>query len=298
MPLNTIALELVPPALDCGDARVAEEAEKVVTLARGAGLEGRIGHILIPGMIAEDDDRPVPMTERMDVLACWQGLAPGLTGIRGLCTQVTAFTDEPQLRDRLTTLKHAGFDGVVFVGVPRTMQDGEGSGVAPLDALALFADVIPHRGVVLIPTRADEQARFAAKVQRGATFALTQLLYSDAIVSTMREFAKTSDERPEILLSFGWVAKLERDMGLIRWLIQDPGNAAVAEEQAFVLRLAESEEPERRRLLLDLYRRVVDGVGALGFPMSVHLEAPYGVSAPAFALFAELLDHWAPSRPS
>ena len=28
----------------------------------------------------------------------------------------------------------------------------------------------------------------------------------------------------------------------------------------------------------------------LGFPLSVHCEAPYGVSAPAFDTFAEMLD--------
>ena len=50
----------------------------------------------------------------------------------------------------------------------------------------------------------------------------------------LTEFAETTDHRPEILLSFGFVPKVETRVGLINWLIQDPGNAAVADEQEFV----------------------------------------------------------------
>jgi hypothetical protein len=53
---------------------------------------------------------------------------------------------------------------------------------------------------------------------------------------------------------------------------------------------------ERRKLMVDLYKRVVDGVGELGFPLSVHFEATYGINTPAFQTFAEMLDHWAPDR--
>ena len=38
---------------------------------------------------------------------------------------------------------------------------------------------------------------------------MTQLLYSDAIVAFLTDFAHHSDHRPEILLSFGFVPKLE-----------------------------------------------------------------------------------------
>jgi hypothetical protein len=48
--------------------------------------------------------------------------------------------------------------------------------------------------------------------------------------------------------------------------------------------------------MVELYQRVIDGVRDLGFPLSLHLEAPYGVSRPAFDTFAELLDYWAPDR--
>lgn len=297
MTLNSIVLELVPPNVEHGRAKALDDAHKVLRFADETGLTGRIGHVMMPAMIEEDPDRPVPMKPKLDVLDFWSVLAPELPGVRGLCTQVTAFSDEPTLRARLTALRGAGIDGVVFVGVPRTMVDGAGSGVAPTDALAIYQDLVPDRGVVLIPTRQDEQGRFAFKCDRGATFGMTQLLYSDAIVGFLTEFARTTEHRPEILLSFGFVPQLEQRSGLINWLIQDSGNPAVAAEQDFVARLAAGDPASKRQLLLDLYRRVIDGVADLGFPLSIHLEAAYGVSKPAFETFAELLAYWSPAAP-
>ncbi|MGV0871595.1 mycobacterial-type methylenetetrahydrofolate reductase [Mycolicibacterium sp. XJ879] len=294
MTLNTIALELVAPNVDRGREQALEDADKVLRYSEQSGLAGRIGHVMIPGMIEEDDDRPVEMKPKMDVLDFWSVIRPELTGVKGLCTQVTSFMDEPTLRRRLTSLSGAGFEGIAFVGVPRTMADGEGSGVAPTDALAMFDEVVPNRGGILIPTREGEQGRFEFKCDRGATYGMTQLLYSDAIVGFLREFAAATDHRPEILLSFGFVPKMESKVGLIHWLIQDPGNPAVAEEQEFVKRLAGTDPTEKRKLMVDLYRRVIDGVADLGFPLSIHLEATYGVSAPAFETFAEMLAYWAP----
>jgi hypothetical protein len=294
--LNTVALELVPPNVDDGKERALQDARKVVQYSAQSGLDGQIRHVMIPGMIAEDDDRPVPMEPKLDVLDFWSMIRAELPGVNGLCTQVTAFMEEPALRQRLTELSAAGMEGVVFVGVPRTMNDGEGSGVAPTDALSIYRQLLPNRGVILIPTRDGEQGRLNFKCNQGATYGMTQLLYSDAIVGFLADFAKNTDHRPEILLSFGFVPAMETRVGLINWLIQDPGNAAVAAEQAFVKRLAASEPDQKRRLLVDLYKRVLDGVIDLGFPVSVHLEATYGVSGPAFATFAEMLAYWSPAQ--
>jgi len=172
----------------------------------------------------------------------------------------------------------------------------ERAGVAPTDALSIYDQVVPNRGAILIPTREGEHGRFNFKCDQGATYGLTQLLYSDAVVGFLSEFAKTTDHRPEILLSFGFVPKVETRVGLINWLIQDPGNAAVADEQAFVSQLAETDPAQKRKLMIDLYKRVVDGVADLGFPLSIHLEAAYGTSAPAFETFAEMLDYWSPDK--
>jgi hypothetical protein len=294
--LNTIALELVPPNVDDGAERALQDARKVVKYSAQSGLNGQVRHVMIPGMIAEDDDRPIPMEPKLDVLDFWSIIKAELPGVRGLCTQVTAFMDEPALRRRLTELTTAGMEGVVFVGVPRTMNDGEGSGVAPTDALSIYRQLLSNRGAILIPTRDGEQGRLNFKCNQGATYGMTQLLYSDAIVGFLADFAKNTDHRPEILLSFGFVPAMESRIGLINWLIQDPGNAAVADEQAFVKRLAASEPDQKRRLLVDLYKRVLDGVADLGFPVSIHLEATYGVSGPAFATFAEMLAYWSPAQ--
>jgi len=295
--LNTIALELVPPNVDRGREQALEDAQKVLQCSAAAGLEGRIRHVMIPGMIEEDPDRPIEMKPKMDVLDFWTIIKPELPGVNGLCTQVTAFMDEPTLRQRLTDLSGAGFDGIAFVGVPRTMNDGEGAGVAPTDALSIYDQVVSNRGAILIPTRDGEHGRFNFKCDQGATYGMTQLLYSDAIVGFLTEFAKTTDHRPEVLLSFGFVPKVEAKVRLIDWLIQDPGNAAVADEQEFVKRLAATEPTEKRKLMVDLYKRVIDGVADLGFPLSIHLEATYGVSTPAFETFAEMLAYWSPDTP-
>ena len=295
MTLNTIALELVPPNVERGQEQALEDARKVTRFSADSGLDGQIGHVMIPGMIAEEDDRPIEMKPKLDVLDFWSLITPELPAMKGLCTQVTAFMDEPSLRQRLTQLGAAGFEGIVFVGVPRTMADGEGSGVAPTDALSIYRDAVANRGAILIPTREGEQGRFNFKCDRGATFGMTQLLYSDNIVGFLTEFAKHTDHRPEILLSFGFVPKVESRIGLIDWLIQDPGNAAVADEQAFVKTLAASEPAQKRRLMVDLYKRVIDGVADLGYPLSIHFEATYGVSGAAFHTFAEMLEYWSPA---
>jgi len=295
VPLNTVAIELVPPNADRSPTEQLEEARKVARNSAAAGLAGRIGHVMIPGMIVEDGDRPVEMKPKLDVLDYWKLIGPQLPGIGGLCTQVTSFSDDASLRHRLTDLVDAGMAGIAFVGVPRTMSDGEGSGVAPTDALNLYRDLVPNRGAILIPTRDGEAGRFGFKCSQGATYGMTQLLYSDAIVDFLTGFAETSDLRPEILLSFGFVPQVESRVGLINWLIQDPGNAAVAAEQAFVQTLAGTEPAARRQLMVDLYKRVIDGVAGLGFPLSIHFEAAYGYSTPAFETFAEMLAYFSPS---
>ena len=297
MSLSTVALEMVAPNTERSRTEQGEEARKVARISAETGISDLIGHVMIPGMIDEDDDRPVEMKPKLDVLDYWQLIAPELPGVKGLCTQVTAFSGEAALRRRLTDLVAAGMEGIAFVGVPRTMSDGDGDGVAPIDALTIYRDLVPNRGAILIPTRATEVERFGVKCRAGATYGMTQLLYSDAIVGFLTDFARTSDERPEILLSFGFVPAVESRVGLINWLIGDPGNAAVAAEQEFVRALAAAEPAPRRRLIVDLYQRVIDGVADLGYPLSIHFEATYGYSAPAFDTFAEMLGYWSPRAP-
>ena len=80
MALNTIALELVPPNVDHGRERALEDAQKVMRCSAETGLDGRIRHVMIPGMIEEDDDRPIEMKPKMDVLDFWTIIKPELPG--------------------------------------------------------------------------------------------------------------------------------------------------------------------------------------------------------------------------
>ncbi|QBJ96818.1 hypothetical protein ERC79_13290 [Rhodococcus sp. ABRD24] len=292
--MHTVALELVPPELRAGMDGAVEVVRTAAEHCCRYGLANHLGHLLIPGLIAEDQDRPVTLTPRMDVLDFWNVARPSLGAVAGLCTQVTVFQDECQLAARVRRLRDAGMDGIAFVGKPHGLAPADAPGVTPGDAARLFHDLIPQRGVVLIPTRRGEHDRLAAKCERGATFALTQLLYSARIADFLRDFAAHTAHRPEILLSFGFVPGMEQHVRLIDWLIHDPGNERVRKEQEFVARTAACSPEQRRRNLLDLYRRVVDGVHDLGFPLSVHLEAPYGVSGGACETFAAMLDYWSP----
>ncbi|WP_206615304.1 mycobacterial-type methylenetetrahydrofolate reductase [Rhodococcus spongiicola] len=292
--MNTVALELVPPELAEGTERALEEGCSAAELCRLHGLVEHVGHVMIPGIIPEDADRPVPITPRMDVLDFWKTIRSSLGAVSGLCTQVTVFHDEQRLDDRVHRLRDAGMDGITFVGKPHGLPATDAPGVTPQEALARYRESIPHRGVVLIPTRRGELGRFDAKCERGANFALTQLLYSDRIVGFLREFAVRTDQRPEILLSFGFVPGMEQRVRLIDWLLHDDGNDLVVREQEFVAGIADGSFRQRRDALVDVYRRVLDGVHDLGFPLSVHLEAPYGVSAAACETFAAMLDYWSP----
>lgn len=292
--MKTIALEFVPPNIEDSQEKAVAEVRSVLELSRECGITGRIAHIMIPGLIEEDPDRPVKMKPKMDPLDVWKAIQPEVPSMKGLCTQVTAFLDEEQLTKRIQNLTDVGMEGIIFVGVPRTMNDGEGSGVAPTDALGQFQELVPNRGAILIPTRESEHGRFNAKCERGATFGMTQLLYSDRIVAFLKEFSKQTPHRPEILLSFGFVPKVESRVKLIDWLIQDPGNPLVQKEQAFVSELAESPVQQKRAMLLELYQRIIDGVHDLDFPLSIHFETPYGFSKPAFETLAAMLAYWAP----
>lgn len=290
--MSTVALEFVPPVLDGGAEKAREEARKVKQLLVRHGIDDRVNSLLIPGMIEEEGDRPVSLKKRMDPLDTWQEIREDLP-LQCMVTQVTAFHSETQLTERFHKLRSAGIDHAVCVGVPRSMSDGEGGGVPPTEALERFRNEMPSRGVILIPTREDETSRFKFKIDKGADFALCQLLYSDYIVDFLREMREHTDKRPEILLSFGYVPKAETRVGLIRWLIKD-NNPIVEKEIEYVGKLAEMEKEKKQNELLDLYKRVIDGVKDLGFPIGIHLECPYGFNDPAFETFAAMLDTWTP----
>ena len=290
--MNTIALEFVPSSVSSGPAGTVEEAKKAKRLMEKTGLADCINSIFIPHLIEEGEDRPVSLEEKMDPLATRNTIFKELP-LTYIVAQVTFFSSTDQLYSRVKQLQKAAIDHIVFVGVPRTMADGEGPGMSPIDALKYFRDKVAFRGVILIPPRPEEKKRFHFKLQAGANFALTQLLYSDYIVKFLRSLRKLSRQRPEILLSFGYVPEAELKKGLIRWLIQDQV-PEVEQEMNTVSSLAALPFREKKVKLVDLYRRVVEGVGELGFPFGLHFECPYGFSEPAMETFHAMLDVWSP----
>lgn len=289
--MPTVALEFVPPSAKGGVQKARAESAMVRDLLRREGLAERVNTLLIPGMIAEESDRPVPLEEKMDPLDVWKASREALP-LRCIVTQVTAFATAEALADRLETLRGAGIDRVVFVGVPRTLADGQGPGVPPTDALARFREEVPHRGVIWIPTREAEKARFEAKIRAGANFALSQLLCSDYVTRFVPTL-ELPEPRPELLLSFGYVPKAEARVGLIRWLIRDQTEQA-KREMEWVAEVAALSFERKKQALVDVYRRVTDGLRESGFPLGVHFECPYGFNGYAFEVFHAMLDHWAP----
>jgi hypothetical protein len=186
----TIAFEMVATPVADGMPRLRQEALKVKSLFEQTGLAGRINTLLLPQIIAEEGDRPVRYIEKIDPLEAQPTFAAEL-GLASIMTQVTVFTPDAALRGRLERMRSAGVSRVVFVGVPRVFKQSEIVGPYPNQALQMYADVIPSRGVVLIPTRPDEEQRFSDKLAAGANFGLCQLLFSDAIVRFLRRLKET-----------------------------------------------------------------------------------------------------------
>lgn len=295
--MSTVAIEFVPPEQDGGEEKAREEAQKIRELMEKYEIQDKVNSLLIPGIIEEDPDRPVDLDKKMDTVDTWKVVREELE-LDPIVTQVTAFHTEEQLKDRFNMLRGEGINRAILVGVPRTMADGEGNGVPPTEALEHFKNEMPSRGVILIPTREDEYGRFNFKLNKGADFALTQLLYSDYIVEFLKNMAEKTDKRPEILLSFGFVPKAERNKELIRWLIKDEQNPLVDKETQFVLDLANMSPKDKRNELVKLYKKIINGVKDLGFPIGLHLECPYGFTDPAFKTFAALLNEWEPAKKS
>lgn len=292
--MATVALEFVPPSAEGGAEKARDEAAIVRDLLRKEGIDERVNTILVPGMIAEESDRPVPLEEKMDPLEVRLATREGLP-LGCIVTQVTAFSSPEALSERLDDLRGAGIERVVFVGVPRTLADGQGPGVAPADALGRFRAEVPYRGVIWIPTRQDEKSRFEAKVRAGANFALSQLLCSDYVTRFVPTL-ELPEPRPEILLSFGYVPKAEGRIGLIRWLIRDETEQA-QREMEWVAEVADMPFARKKQAHVDIYKRVTDGLRESGFPLGVHFECPYGFNLWAFDVFHAMLDHFTPGSP-
>ena len=290
--VSTIALELVPTALSGGSVLASQSVKKVQLLLESSGLSDKINTIVIPQIIPEDLDRPIGLENKMDPLDTSSTVVEHLK-LSTILTQVTVFTPEHLLKERLLKIRESNVNKVVFVGIPREFEERHIIGPSPNEALQNFQDIIPYRGVILIPTRISEDQRLIQKLACGANFALTQLLFSTHIIKFLSSLPEMTI-KPEIILSFGYVPKMEDPKGLIRWLIQDTTTQAQTEMEQ-VLKLANLPFKEKKKALIRIYEDVVAGVQGLDFPLGVHFECPYGVSEPALETFGEMLEIWTPN---
>jgi hypothetical protein len=293
VPTPTIALELVPAARENGRAHTLEEARTVREKLEEAGILGDINTVLIPQVIPEDEFRPVELEQKLDPLDSKRYLSEELD-VDYTVTQVTVYTPMEQLRQRARMLREEEINRVVFVGAPR-VENERMVGPPPTDAITNLQDIIPSSGVILIPTRESEVERFSAKLDAGANFGATQLLFSDYIGEFLGDLSQRTETRPEIILSFAYVPKAETRVGLFKWMIWDD-RPVVRDELAWIEELAPMPFKQKKAALVDLYKRVIDRVHQYDFPIGLQFSIPYGVSGPAFETFSEMLEVWSPER--
>jgi hypothetical protein len=248
---------------------------------------------MIPQVIPEDEHRPVELEEKLDPIETRRYLSESLS-VDYIATQVTVYTPMEDLRKRAQLLQSEGINRVIFVGAPR-VENERMVGPTPPEAISGLKDIVPSCGVIMIPTRESEVDRFSAKVDAGATFGNSQLIFSDYVTTFLGDLSQKTDKRPEIMLSFGYVPKAEAKVGLFEWMIWDDQDV-VRDEIEFIKSIAEVPFKQKKAKLVDLYKQVIDGVHKHDFPIGVQFSMPYGISGPAIETFSEMLEVWSPAR--
>lgn len=285
--MATISLATAPPPTHLGTPCGLNQAVSLRQRLEGTALAEAVNSLFVPMIIDEDSFRPDDFVEHEDPLDFHTALAQEFPHCDMIVSQVTPFTPVSDLERRVRRARQQGVNRMVFVGVPREYAESEVVGLYPDQALTYFRELMPGRGVITIPVRPHEHDRLAAKVASGANFAITQLLYGDTVVELLRSLRETVEVMPEIILSFGYVPAIETDHALIQWLIQDP---RAQEEMEWVKATAQCSAEERRRRLVEVYRRIVEGVHDLGIRPGVNFEAPYGLSQGAIETFEAMLE--------
>lgn len=293
--MSTISLATPPPPQNLSrSGGGCEQAQELRERLFGTRLHDALDSLFVPMIIDEDSFRPDEFIEHEDPLDYQATLAHELPSLDAIVAQVTPFSPVTELERRIARARKQSVERMVFVGVPREYAASELVGLFPDQALNHFRDQLDGRGVITIPSRENEHARLGAKVHSGANFAITQLLYGDAIIDVIRGLARQFEEPPEFILSFGYVPAIEAEKGLIQWLIQAPN---AADEMQWVKETAAQSHSERQERLFELYRRVTDRVRELGLKPGVNFEAPYGLSRGAVETFERMLEHYDPLMP-
>ncbi len=291
--MSSIAIELVPAAKTGGEEATRKEGRTVREKLEKAGILNDINTVMIPQVISEDEFRPVELEEKLDPIETKRYLSESLP-VDYIATQVTVYSPMEDLRKRAERLRSEGINRVIFVGAPR-VENEQMIGPTPPEAISGLKDIIPSCGVILIPTRESEVDRFSAKVDAGANFGNSQLLFSDYMTTFLGDLSQKTDKRPEVMLTFAYVPKAEAKVGLFEWMIWDE-QPQVEKEIEFVKSIAEKPFKEKKEKLVDLYKRVIDGAHQYDFPIGVQFSIPYGLSGPAFETYSEMLEVWSPAR--
>jgi hypothetical protein len=289
----SIALEVVPAAKTGGADKTRNEGRSIREKLDNAGILNDINTVMIPQVIPEDEHRPVELEEKLDPIETRRYLSESLS-VDYIATQVTVYTPMEDLRKRAQLLQSEGINRVIFVGAPR-VENERMVGPTPPEAISGLKDIVPSCGVIMIPTRESEVDRFSAKVDAGATFGNSQLIFSDYVTTFLGDLSQKTDKRPEIMLSFGYVPKAEAKVGLFEWMIWDDQDV-VRDEIEFIKSIAEVPFKQKKAKLVDLYKQVIDGVHKHDFPIGVQFSMPYGISGPAIETFSEMLEVWSPAR--
>jgi len=275
-----------PPPRHLGTPGGLDQAAKLYQRIAGTRLATAIDTFFVPMIIDEDSFRPKEFIAHEDPLDYQAALARYFPDKGWMVAQVTPFTPTSDLERRVLRAERQGIERMVLVGVPREYDESQVVGLYPDQALTHFAGTLPSRGLITIPTRDYERDRIAAKVRAGANFAVTQLLYGDAVVDVARALVETFDHPPELVLSFGYIPSVEISNQLIRWLIQD---ANAREQMDWVTDTANQTNDERKRRLVALYADLVERIRGLGLEPGINFEAPYGLSASAVETFEAML---------
>lgn len=289
--MPTLSLAAAPPPQQICSPAGVDQAQQLADRLAGTQLRSQIERIFVPMIIDEDSFRPGEFVDHEDPLDFHAALRQSLPELGAMVAQVTPFTHTADLERRVVRARAQGVDRMIFVGVPREYDEADVVGLYPVQALSYFADSMPGRGVITIQSRPHEHDRLLAKVNAGANFAVSQLVYGDAIVDLLASLQDSWQTTPEIILSFGYIPATEARSGLIRWLIQDDNAHA---EMDWVSETAQCDLGERTRRLVNLYRDVVGRVRDLGIEPGINFEAPYGLSQAAVETFEAMLESYNP----
>ncbi len=223
----------------------------------------------------------------MDILDVWTALRPALAPVSVWAPRSTVFETESALADRVRKLVGAGMDGVVFVANrtgPRSRHAGAHAtgGAHPLPGPGRA------RGVVLMPQTPGELDRFETSARTRDVRAHPKL-YSDRIVGFRPRLRRPLRTPPGDFVVVRASSPASRGGSPLDWLLHDERQTPTWHRSS--IRRAPRREVTAAAPAPTSWTSTVGSSTRRRprFPLSVHLEAPYGLSDSACETFSALL---------